>query len=200
MKQMLICVGCLIGILALATPQASADFQTDVSCQGGICDGNPIRDYVYELQNLNGVFGNTLTEFQVGLPDPDGISNVLAPAGWTWEIVAGELTDGVTTLHTNFAPSPWYSIPTAIRWIAPDGGVPSAEWSTLLFGYDDLKPYINVTWSDNLDSCDVNLPVAGPVGVFTDGPVHAPVPEPSTLVLLGMGAIGLLAYAWRKRK
>ena len=27
-----------------------------------------------------------------------------------------------------------------------------------------------------------------------------PTPEPSTLVLLGIGLLGLLAYAWRKRR
>ena len=37
-------------------------------------------------------------------------------------------------------------------------------------------------------------------GTTSDAFLLTPVPEPSTLLLLASGAIGLLAYAWRKRK
>lgn len=48
---------------------------------------------------------------------------------------------------------------------------------------------------------------SGPPWVQTTGEVDAtfvvtaaPVPEPSTLILLGFGAISLIAYAWRRRR
>jgi len=41
----------------------------------------------------------------------------------------------------------------------------------------------------------VDLPSAG-----SDMLIATVVPEPSTLVLLGIGAVSLLAYAWRKRR
>jgi probable HAF family extracellular repeat protein len=41
-------------------------------------------------------------------------------------------------------------------------------------------------------------------GINASGQPHAflltPIPEPSTLALLGIGAIGLLGYAWRKKR
>ena len=39
-----------------------------------------------------------------------------------------------------------------------------------------------------------------PADWFVDGPLTVPTPEPGALVLLATGLIGLLAYAWRRRR
>jgi len=44
------------------------------------------------------------------------------------------------------------------------------------------------------------VPFANPELGVLNVTVLSEVPEPSTLVLLGMGAISLVVYGWRKRK
>ena len=204
-KLLLSCCVTVILLTAVALAHAAVALPPPtVSCQGGECDGNQIRDYVYDLKN-NTTLGNNLTSFSVGiLDDPSNITDYLSPTGWDAPTIqlapsSTQLTDGVFTNHGTVAPGRWTSVTYEITWTAPGGGIPAGGWTNLTFGFNDPKPPVNVTWSSNLVNCNTSYPVAGGVGVYTDGPVHTPVPEPSTIVLLIVGAIGLLACAWRRR-
>jgi hypothetical protein len=54
------------------------------------------------------------------------------------------------------------------------------------------------------DAGDILVWSGGQMSGDMNGVCHSyllvPTPEPSTLVLLGLGLSGLLTYAWRKRK
>ena len=82
----------------------------------------------------------------------------------------------------------------------PSGSLTEINFTTNALGGNNT-PSLPFTW----DSNTVNYIGFG--GAFKTGAVStidnvsvSAIPEPSTLALLATGLIGLLAYAWRKRK
>ena len=54
--------------------------------------------------------------------------------------------------------------------------------------------------SINLDNGDVTNPFTGSVNIVSTAFEVAAVPEPSTLILLGLGTLGLFGYGGRRRR
>lgn len=205
MKNGLMVFGCLFVIMVFAVASAQGDFVLDVSCDGTQSTGGGNRLYDYVLRNPTSD-AQSIIWFVVGTDDGNeaDYSNWIEPAGWSHIIRANShgLVDNphLKTPHGQIAPVFTGATAYEVYWwgnsitLDPNGG-------TREFAFDNYYPSENVQWKDSLgDAATWAQAVAGGVGVYTDGPVHAPVPEPSTFILFGAAAISLLAYAWRQRK
>ncbi len=136
---------------------------------------------------------------------PCGISNIPI------HILQGMSMNPGTSFVFQFDGNPWGST------ISFDSGIPVTLGGNLELGVADgvdpatlvgdsfqLFDWTGVSPSGQFAQVINELPAGyswDTSQLYTTGDVTLePVPEPSTIALLGMGALGLLAYAWRKRR
>jgi hypothetical protein len=214
---------CFVGLVALTTGSVLAETIWDVNADFSNANGNPngawsygwVSDSVFQLYQITTEGG--LNGASPGWCGPYGG----VPTIWK---NTGSFVNGVQTGQLSLHPGNDGEMSVA-QWTAPAdwSGDASIQGQFLPgdFGIMDVGIFTNGNWSSLLwgatDSGTFNLSmpvVAGDTidfGVYCEPgdysygntPLEATitaVPEPSTFVLFGIGAISLLACGWRKRR
>lgn len=190
MKYSCLVVALLLA-LCLATPTLAQGGAT-VLCQGNICGGGGIRNYQYDVTGTGGLM---IHQFHVGTCDPNiaDYTNIIGPAGWSFGI-ANILEDhrDAFTPHGGFSAPDGRCLRCAV-WTEPENG---AGVQNALFGFDNPNHAHDVGWFLNSGLPVENWNAAVGMGA---GPVHGPVPEPSSILALCSGLIALAGLKLRKR-
>lgn len=190
-RKLLLCVvGLLCAVTAINKPAWSAG-ELFISCEGTLSNGGGLQQYQYTLKNT-GPLAVTLTLFYLGTEDlsAQNYTNWVAPTGFT---AAATVADWNTlfnlfqtsTMNTSMVKTPHGVVP-------PSQSSPSAGgivWSgsatinpnqQVTFAFDNPHSPWDMEWfaehPDKVNSSQAvsTLPIAGPLGVFTQGYVHGP--------------------------
>jgi hypothetical protein len=160
-----------------------------ISCEGTQSTGGGARLYQYEIQNMSAA-PQTLTDLRIGTDDLNvgDYTNILSPPNFSFAVNLGDTqlaTTTVKTPHGQFVPNMAWVRQTAgmIHWSNPQGLLLNPG-ATAVFGFNNSLASEDVEWVGTATGGVITIgrptaPVAGPLGVFTNGPVHAPVPEPT---------------------
>ena len=138
---------------------------------------------------------------------------------WNAALTRGNSAGNYTRGTTGGEVTALYTTPTCGQTALSQYGVKAMDQLFTLYSAANPATILPVTTSNstlNWQYVASGLPDgSGGAGLAASGPysgdyyvqldssgggVVAPVPEPGTIALLGSGLVGLLAYAWRKRK
>ena len=188
MKELrfLMALGILLG-LALFSQTARAGQEFEISCEGARCNGGGTWHYQYTLKNVSGITV-TLEDFILGTQDINEGNYTFAPtAGFTASVVENGVPANMTfttkeeTPHGDIPPQSGGEESSANVWwqgsrVIPNHGAikfgfdhPSEPWDQEWFAFGSQPGQSTISQIDS--------PMAGPSGVFTDGWVHAPGSE-----------------------
>ncbi len=110
--------------------------------------------------------------------------------------------DETTAGHTQTSPSITLISGTGLSFWTNASNFTQLVWDPA--DYDTSLGSLNASFTRTFDILPIGaLELRGLDGIEIEGRVHLlynQIPEPSTLALLASGLVGLLCYAWRKRK
>jgi len=167
----------------------------DIACEGTESTGGGTSQYQYTLHNTS-AGSVTLTMFYIGTMDLTGANytNWVAPVGFTAAATVSDWTTlmglfGVSKMATTMTKTPHGILPPQMAFAAPGGVVWTGNavvpgGGTATFGFDNVHVSVDVEWfAEHPDAVNsspgfLNVVIAGPVGVYTQGWVHGPGVEP----------------------